>query len=202
MFDKLFIKDKAFYNCSSLAIDSLPASITHIGSEAFAGCSSLAAVNIPASLTTVGASAFADCIGIAKVEISDLAAWCKIGFANLQANPLFYARNLYLGEELLNELVIPNGITELKDWTFNNCSSIKSVLIPNTVRTLTPTTFGDCGNITSVEWHAKAIDDYASVKIRLFIEYVDHIIHKCSQKIAFTELYGPYRSFLFYYACL
>ena len=162
------IKDKAFYNCSSLTLDSLPASITHIGSEAFAGCSSLAAVNIPASLTTVGASAFADCIGIAKVEISDLTAWCKIGFANLQANPLFYARNLYLGNELLNELVIPNGITELKDWTFNNCSSINSVLIPNTVRTLTPTTFGDCGNITSVEWHAKAIDDYASASTAPF----------------------------------
>ena len=162
------IKNKAFYNCSSLTLDSLPASITNIGSEAFAGCSSLAAVNIPASLTTVGASAFADCIGIAKVEISDLAAWCKIGFANLQANPLFYARNLYLGDELLNELVIPNGITELKDWTFNNCSSINSVLIPNTVRTLTPTTFGDCGNITSVEWHAKAIDDYASVSTAPF----------------------------------
>ena len=162
------IMDKAFYNCSSLALDSLPASITHIGSETFAGCSSLAAVNIPASLTTIGASAFADCIGIAKVEISDLAAWCKIGFANLQANPLYYARNLYLGDELLSELVIPNGITELKDWTFNNCSSIKSVLIPNTVRTLTPTTFGDCGNITSVEWHAKAIDDYASVSTAPF----------------------------------
>ena len=181
------IKDKAFYNCSSLTLDSLPASITHIGSEAFAGCSSLAAVNIPASLTTVGASAFADCIGIAKVEISDLTAWCKIGFANLQANPLFYARNLYLGNELLNELIIPNGITELKDWTFNNCSSINSVLIPNTVRTLTPTTFGDCGNITSVEWHAKAIDDYASVttapfyasrsKISSFVlgEEVEHV---------------------------
>ena len=181
------IKDKAFYNCNSLALDTLPASITNIGREAFAGCNSLAVVNIPPSLTTIGENAFADCISIAKVGISDLAAWCKISFANSQANPLFYARNLYYNNELLTDLVIPNGVTVLKDWTFNNCSSIKSVYIPNTVKNLASTSFTGCSNITSVEWHGKAINDYASAasapfyssrsKISSFVfgEEVEHI---------------------------
>ena len=157
------IKDNAFANCSSLAINALPASVTTLGSGVFSGCSSIASFTVSSSLTTIGENAFAGCAGIARVDIDSLAAWCNISFANSQANPLFYARNLYVNSELLTDFVVPGRVTALKDWTFNNCSSIKTVNIPNTVKSVAPTAFADCGNITDIEWHAKSVEDYASL---------------------------------------
>ena len=157
------IKDNAFANCSSLILNALPASVTTLGNGAFSGCSSISSLIIPASLATVGENAFAGCVGIARVDIDSLAAWCNISFANSQANPLFYARNLYINNELLTDLVVPNRITGLKNWAFYNCSSLKSVNIPNTVNTVASTAFADCSNIIDIEWHAKSVDDYASL---------------------------------------
>ena len=181
------IKDSAFLNCSSLVINSFPAKLTSLGSSAFSGCSSITDIAFPAGLKTIGENAFANCIGVARIEISDLAAWCAIEFGNSQSNPLFYARNLYVNNELVSELVIPNKITELKNWVFNNCSSITSVVIPNTVKAVLPTAFSGCENIASVEWHSKNVTDYASSdnapfyasrkKVKEFIigEEVEHI---------------------------
>ena len=181
------IKDSAFLNCSSLVISSLPTSLTSLGSSAFSGCSSISSIAFPAALKTVGENAFANCIGIARMNIDDLAIWLSIDFANSLSNPLYYARNLYLNNELVSDLVIPNRITELKNYTFTNCSSITSVVIPNTVKAVSPTAFSGCENIAFVEWHSKNVTDYASsdnapfyasrkkVKEFLIGEEVEHI---------------------------
>ena len=156
------IKDSAFFNCSSLQLESLPSSVTTLGKGTFSGCGSLASIAIPASLTSVGENAFNDCSGIAEVKIENVDSWCKIDFGNSKSNPVFYSRNLYIGDSLIAELTIPNKITELKPWAFVNCNSINSVFVPNTVRLFSPNAFYDCENIASVEWHAKNIADYAS----------------------------------------
>lgn len=156
------IKDSAFFNCSSLQLESLPSAVSTLGKGAFSGCGSLASIAMPASLTSVGENAFNDCSGIAEVKIENVDSWCKIDFGNSKSNPVFYSRNLYIGDSLIAELTIPNKITELKPWTFVNCNSINSVFIPNTVRLFSPSTFNNCENIASVEWHAKNIADYAS----------------------------------------
>ena len=187
------IKDSAFFNCSSLQLESLPSAVSTLGKGAFSGCGSLASIAIPVSLTSVGENAFNDCSGIAEVKIENVDSWCKIDFGNSKSNPVFYSRNLYIGDSLIAELTIPNKITELKPWTFVNCNSINSVFIPNTVRLFSPNAFYDCENITSIEWHAKNIADYASSaaspfyasrsKITSFIfgEETEHIpSHLCS----------------------
>ena len=187
------IKDSAFFNCSSLQMESLPSSVATLGKGVFSGCGSLASIAMPASLTSVGENAFNDCSGIAEVKIENVDSWCKIDFGNSKSNPVFYSRNLYIGDSLIAELTIPNKITELKPWTFVNCNSINSVFIPNTVRLFSPNAFYDCENISSVEWHAKNIADYASSaaspfyasrgKITSFVfgEETEHIpSHLCS----------------------
>ena len=156
------IKDSAFFNCSSMQLESLPSAVAALGKGVFSGCGSLASIAMPASLTSVGENAFNDCSGIAEVKIENVDSWCKIDFGNSKSNPVFYSRNLYIGDSLIAELTIPNKITELKPWTFVNCNSINSVFIPNTVRLFSPNTFNNCENIASVEWHAKNIADYAS----------------------------------------
>jgi hypothetical protein len=55
---------------------------------------------------------------LTSVHITDLAAWCRISFDGRNANPLYYAENLYLNGTLVTDLVIPNDITSIRNHAF------------------------------------------------------------------------------------
>ena len=52
-----------------------------------------------------------------------MAAWCSVDFATIESNPLRFARNLYLNNELITKIVIPNGVTKIKKYAFYMCSA-------------------------------------------------------------------------------
>ena len=61
------IRPYAFINCTSLALTSLPNTITRIGSQAFYGCTSLALTSLPSGLISIGNSAFDSCTGLTTI---------------------------------------------------------------------------------------------------------------------------------------
>ena len=129
----------------------IPDSVTFIGDSAFRGCSSLTSITIPDSVTSIGGYAFYECSNLTSVYISDIAAWCKISFdPSSYANPLYYAHNLYLNNELVTELVIPNGVTSIGNWAFYYCSSLTSVTIPDSVTSIGNWAFYYCDSLKSV----------------------------------------------------
>ena len=152
------IEDYAFGWCESLTSVTIPDSVTEIGYGAFCACSSLTSVTIPDSVTTVGGYAFSGCGNLNAVYITDLVAWCNIDFINpltdgsvdLSANPLCYAKNLYLNGELVTDLVIPDGVNEIKLMAFALCDSITNVTIPDSVTTIGDCAFYNCSRLTSV----------------------------------------------------
>ena len=95
------IGSSAFSGCVGLSSFTMPDSVTSIGSFAFSGCSSLTNVVLPSSLMKIDGYAFGSCSNLVRVCISDLAAWCRMSFSNLYANPLYYAHNLYVKEKSL-----------------------------------------------------------------------------------------------------
>ena len=128
----------------------IPDSVTNIGNYAFYGCESLKSIMIPDSVTSIGTAAFWGCNNLNRVDITDIAAWYKIDFIDYFSNPLFYAHNLYLNGELVENLVIPDGITCIGDYAFLGCSGLTSVTIPDSVTSIGDYVFGDCRNLTSV----------------------------------------------------
>ena len=78
-----------------------------------------------------------------------MAAWCKIDFEDWDANPLYYADNLYLNGKLVTDVVIPDGVTKISDYLLS-CNSLTSVTIPDSVTSIGGYAFNRCSNLTSV----------------------------------------------------
>ena len=117
----------------------------------YAYCSGLTSVVIPNSVTSIGKEAFEGCSGLKKVEISNLEAWCKISFYNVDSNPIYYSHHLFLNGHEIKKLIIPESIQELKSYVFYGCSGLTSVEIPNSVTSIGERVFTCCSGLTSVE---------------------------------------------------
>ena len=144
------IGENAFSYCEGLTSATIGNSVTSIGSSAFEGCYGLTSITIGSSVTSIGDMAFYSCSGLKEVHINDLAAWCNIDFESSSANPLYYAHNLYLNNELVTELVIPNGVTSIGYRAFQDCDGLTSITIPNSVTSIGNNAFRDCSGLTSV----------------------------------------------------
>ena len=146
------IGGSAFMNCSRLASVQIPDSVTSIGYSAFFGCSNLTSIDIPESITSMGLFAFTNCESLTSVYITDIEKWCAISFdgGSLDSNPLYYAKKLYLNDELVTDLVIPNSVTEIRGHAFVNCSSLTSVKISDSVTSIGWSAFSGCSSLTEM----------------------------------------------------
>ena len=139
----------AFMGCRELATVELPNSLITIGFGSFDGCTGLTTINIPSSVKTIEKWAFRDCTGLAKVCITDIEAWCGIEFEDY-GNPLYYAHHLYIGDEEITELIIPNTVTTICDRAFNGFSSLKTVELGSGIVSIGKYAFAWCTSLISI----------------------------------------------------
>ena len=144
------ISEEAFRGCSGLTSITIPNSVRLIREGAFYQCSGLTSVTIPNSVKSIGNETFYGCSGLTSVHISDLDAWCKTTFDNYYSNPLCYAHHLFLNEEEVSDIVIPNSVTFIGDYAFEGCSGLTSITIPNSVTSIGNGAFSSCSGLTSI----------------------------------------------------
>ncbi len=140
------IGDRAFGGCRSLTSLTIGNSVTSIGDSAFEDCKSLTSLTIDNSVINIGSGAFYGC-NLKSVYITDLAAWCNsAGYGGLLSN----GTGLYLNNQPVQNLVIPDDVTSIRAWTFRGCTSLTSVTIPDSVTSIEGAAFQSCSNLTSV----------------------------------------------------
>ena len=158
----------AFDECTSLAMDVvIPDGVTTIGnkafsgsgitsvtignglveagSEVFRGCSCLTSITFDKNIPSFGSYTF-DGTNISEVHISDLSVWCSSDNNYLTGK----SKHLFLNDEEIINLVIPDGVTTIGKNAFHFCEFITSVTIPNSVTTIGSSAFYDCFEIKEI----------------------------------------------------
>lgn len=101
--------------------------ITEIGEYALK-YSGITDITIPSTMSKINENAFYKKSNYLNVYYNgDVAGWCNIEFANEYANPLLYNGTLYIDNQEVKELVIPETVTFIKDHAFAGCVSIENI---------------------------------------------------------------------------
>ncbi len=100
----------------------------------------------------IGENVFWGCNNLTAVNISDLEAFLNIWFmmGDYPSNPLYYAHHLFLNGEEIVDLIVPNGVTSIREYALINCSNIKSVYIPNSVTSIGIRAFTGCSRLATI----------------------------------------------------
>ena len=147
----------------------IPEGVEKLGHKAFYACLKMTDIDLPLSLNEigdVGGLTFDGCSDLEKGHfvIKDLKWWCSMVIKGVYSNPIFYAKHIYDkdGGEI-TDLVIPEDITSIGDYTFSRCDGLKSVTFHDNVTYLGKSAFTQCVGLTAIELpkNLKRVEEYA-----------------------------------------
>ena len=129
---------------------TLPSDITKINNLAFYNNGKLVNVVIPDSVTSIGKAAFGLCASLTKVNyLGTIDSWAQIEFGDPDANPIYYAKNLYINDVLVTDAVLTSA-TKISSYAFYDCDKLTSIVIPNSVTSIGYQAFYNCSLLESI----------------------------------------------------
>lgn len=185
------ISKYAFFGCKGLTVVSIPDSVETIGKNAFSS-TEIKEVVLGNGVKRINSYAFSNMLyletvtfgenielienyafngdnNLNKVYINDLSSWLKLKFSSFYNNPLSYGASLYCDGTLVENLTIPEGITEINDYAFYGCQSINSVSFPASIKIIGSHAFDSCTNLKDIS--LSSVLEYVGIDVFLNCGY-------------------------------
>ena len=165
-----YIGQAAFANCYSLSTISIPGSVETIAYSAFENCRTLENIELPTGLKYVYFNAFFSCSNLktisipATVELFEplaLQACTALTTITVDENSPYYSSQdgvLYNSDKTImlvcpgaktGELVVPEGVVTLNEYSLYSSCYIESIVLPSTFSEVDPWVFINCRNLSS-----------------------------------------------------
>ena len=117
----------------------IPSTVLYINKSAFSGCDSIVTITLPSSIVSISDEAFYNVYPQAVYYLGTMTDWCNINFGWMyDSNPASHS-TLYINNVAVTDIVIPEGVTTIKQNTFNGIGT--SVVFSSTVTTISDEAF-------------------------------------------------------------
>ena len=130
------IGEKAFANNKTLEKVIIQDGVEIIDKQAFCECDNLTTVKMADSVTKIGNSAYYYCLKLSSINLSK-----KLSNLGIMA----------MHKTAIEEIEIPEGITEIKENTFSRCEKLERVVLSKSVEKIANSAFSDCASLTNIE---------------------------------------------------
>lgn len=122
------IEREVFLN-KDISSVKIPDTIATIGARAFDGCNYLTYLSLGKGVKAIGERCFFNCQNLSSVHFNGtIADWCGIAFENASSTPAVQTGNVFINEEIIKELVIPEGTREIKNYAFYGFTQLEKVV--------------------------------------------------------------------------
>lgn len=146
----------------------IPDGVESIGDGAFLGCDNLMEITIPKEVTSIGTNIFQNCISLTTIKVEegnavyDSRENCNAVIETESSTLIAGCKNTSIpkgvagiGEwafscKSLISISIPEGVTDIKDYAFADCSELTSIIIPEGVASIGKCAFRDCRSLTEI----------------------------------------------------
>lgn len=143
------IDDMVFNGCLSLERIDMKDKLTKIGKYAFKDCKSLESIFLPKSVNSIGIGPFRGCTNLREITVDPKSRYFK-SVDNVLFNKNKSILLAFSPKQPISSYVIPDSVTEIRAWSFCNCTSLEQIIIPDSVIEIGEGAFYQCESLRSI----------------------------------------------------
>ncbi len=147
--------------------------VSAIGDYAFSSFEAIEWIYVGKDVNHLGTLALAKSLRPDRAFISDVKAWAGIEFEEDDVPTLYLSNLLYMGEDVIKNLEIPEGTEKINPYAFYKNTMLLTVSLPSSLKEIGEYAFYGCSAIEEVR-----IDDVASwCEVTLGQSYANPLIY-------------------------
>lgn len=147
--DGVIAEDNSFYYCKHLTNIIFEGQVDSIADGAFTDCDKVENITFNGGIRKLGPTVFKN-MSLSRLDINDVPAWCSMSFSSQTANPMSYAKNIYIEGSDDYHLIVSEGTDSINDYAFAGCNILKSATISKNIKKIGTGSFSYCRDLRLV----------------------------------------------------